>query len=384
MSDAELGRALKLTALLTAVWTVPVIFGVAGHYFGTMVEGQGMPASHIVGHSLAMWYPWIPATPAIFWVTRRLPFLRGRWALSVLAHSGVLAVLFVAQTWFTLIVGQATGHMSPTATFGGQLTALVVNLLLYDVLIYGGVIATAFGVDVARRYRDRDLRASQLETQLERARLMALQGQLQPHFLFNALNSIAMLVRRERKQEALDVVVGFGELLRYVLDEAGTLDVPLEDELRFVRRYLEIEQVRHRDRLQVVFDIEPGTERAIVPNLTLQPLVENALKHGIARLSEGGVVRVIVRRAGERLRLTVENDGPPLDAGFSIEGTQGFGVRNLRDRLVALVDGIAELRLESLPNGRGVCATVALPFRTISDAQPVATDAPAARALRVG
>src|SRR6185503_3016462 len=118
-------------------------------------------------------------------------------------------------------------------------------------------------------------------------RLETLQTQLQPHFLFNALNAIAMLVRRDRKHEAVETIVGFSELLRYVLDEAGTMDVALDEELGFVRRYLEIEKVRLGERLRTHIDVDPGAEQALVPNLMLQPLVENAIKHAIAVRPEG-------------------------------------------------------------------------------------------------
>ena len=213
-SDALIGRVARHTALLTAVWTIPVILGSAGHFFGDMMLTQGgpsMPRVHIYGHSLSMWYPWIPVTPVIFRLARKLRLGGAGWITTPLAHVATLAAVFLAQVWLTLVVGHWTGHVSPEITFRLQFTFQVINLLLYDVLIYAGVVAVAFGIDYARRYRDRDLRASQLETQLERARLETLQMQLQPHFLFNALNSIAMLVRRDRRQEAVDVIVGFGE-----------------------------------------------------------------------------------------------------------------------------------------------------------------------------
>jgi two-component system LytT family sensor kinase len=364
MNDARLGRVVRWGLVLTGIWTIPVIIGTAGHFFGMMVQGEGMPARHIFGHSFAMWYPWIPATPLIFLAYRRVPWSRDRWPLALAAHGAIIGALFLLQTWTTLVVGQVTGHVPEFATFFRNLTALVVNLLLYDLLIYGGVMAVAIGLDYAKRYRDRDLRASQLETQLERARLEALQSQLQPHFLFNALNSVAMLVRRDRKTEALDMVIGFSELLRYVLDEAGTIDVPLEEELGFVRRYLEIEQVRHRDRLRVEFHIEAETNRALVPNLVLQPLVENALKHGIARLPEGGRVVVSSWRRGEMLHLRVENDGPPFSGEPAHEDRQGMGLRNLRERVTALLGVAGSVTLRAADGHEGAVAAVEIPFRS--------------------
>jgi sensor histidine kinase YesM len=242
-----------------------------------------------------------------------------------------------------------------------------VNLLPYDILIYVGVLAVAFGLDYSHRYRDRDLRASQLETQLERARLAALQSQLQPHFLFNALNSVAMLVRRDRKDEALDTLIGFGELLRYLLDEAGTVDLPLDEELGFVRRYVEIERVRYGDRLRVEWDVAPGARSALVPNLILQPLVENAVKHGIAHLPNGGRLRIAAQRrqseGGATLRIEVENDGPPVDGMIAVAESQGTGLRNLRDRLTAIVGPSTKLEVDSAPTFTGALAIVEIAFR---------------------
>lgn len=363
MTDARLGLVVRRAAMLTSVWTVPVIIGTAGHYFGLMADGGSMPASHVIGNNVAMWYVWIPASLAIIWTYRRLPFSRRGWPVAIAAHVGILVAVLLGQAWLTLVVGHATGHIPAHMGFVARIMPWLMDVPAFDVLIYGGVLAVAVGLDYSRRYRDRDLRASQLETQLERARLEALQMQLQPHFLFNALNSIAMLVRRERKQEALDVVIGFGELLRYVLDEAGTIDQPLAAELQFVRRYLEIEKVRHQERLRIAVAVGPDAERALVPNLLLQPLVENALKHGIAHLPKGGEVRITAERRGTMLHIEIENDGPGLPEGFSLDASEGVGLRNLRDRLAALVGDAGTLHLGTASGRQGVVAVIEIPFR---------------------
>jgi hypothetical protein len=374
MNDAALGRTVRWAAILTGIWTIPVVIGTASHFFGMMVEGGGrdMPASHVFGHSFAIWYVWIPFTPLIFALYRR-PFSPRAWPAVALLHLGLVVPLFLMQTLAALVVGHYTGHVPPFVTYRRQLTDGIVNLLPYDLLIYCGVMAVAFGLDYARRFRDRDLRASQLETQLERARLSALQSQLQPHFLFNALNSVAMLVRRDRKEEALDTLIGFGELLRYLLDEAGTVDVPLADELRFVGRYLAIEQVRYRDRLSIEWDIADDARTALVPNLMLQPLVENAVKHGISHLppANGGRLRVAARRVDDTLRIEVENDGPPIEESVMIGEGQGTGLRNLRDRLAAIVG--SSVRLEVGPASRfsGALAVVEIVFRGAERPAPV-------------
>ena len=325
-----------------------------------------MPPSHIIGHSIAMWFVWIPATPVIFWLQRRWsgPASPARRAAVTVWHVATIGSLFLLQSWSTLVVGHATGHIARRVTWADNFAQLVVNVLLYDVFIYLGVVAVAAGVDYAKRYRDRDLRASQLETQLERARMYTLQAQLQPHFLFNALNAIAMLVRRDRKQEAIDVIVGFGELLRYVLNESGTLDVSLGEELAFVRRYLAIEHVRLGDRLRTTIDVDADAERALVPNLLLQPLVENAVKHGVVVSPTGGSLRISARRQADMLRLEVEDNGPGVSPGFSIEedGSGGIGLRNLRDRIDILFTGTGKFSIGPGSSG-GTLARVEIPYR---------------------
>ena len=363
MKDATLGRLVRYTAALIGIWTVPVIIGTTGHFFGQMVRhGERMPSSHIFGHSFAMWYVWIPATPIIFWLYRRTSLTVRAWPLALLGHFLTLGAVFLTQSWTTLVIGHATGHILATTSWREHFTLFVVELLLYDLLVYCGIVAVAAWLDWSRRYRLRDLRASQLETQLERARVEMLQSQLQPHFLFNALNAIAMLVRRDRKQEAVDTIVGFGELLRYVLDESGTIDVTLGEELRFVRQYLEIERIRLGARLSVKIDTTPDVDRAVVPNLILQPLVENALKHSIVVRADGGTVRISAQRIGVNLRLEVEDNGEGLPEGFSIDANSGVGLRNLRDRLSAFFGAAATLELQNVGSG-GLLAIVEIPFR---------------------
>jgi two-component system LytT family sensor kinase len=358
ISDAALGRLVRTTLIIATVWTVAVIIGTAAHYFG-MMDGGTMPMSHIIGDSVAMWYVWIPGTLAIFAVHRQLPFSKTGWPIAVAAHAVVLTGIFAGQVWMSVTIGAMTGHIHMGFVEHAQMLAY--DLVAYDAAIYVGVIAVGYGLDMARRYRERDLRASQLEAQLQRSRLEALQAQLQPHFLFNALNSVAMLVRRDRKDEAVNVIVGFSELLRYVLDEAGTIDVPLSEELAFVGRYLDIERIRYGSRLRVCISASPEARRALAPNLVLQPLVENALKHGIARTPAGGEIRIDARRVGQRLRIEVANDGPPLDDGFSLDGADGVGLRNLRERLQVLSGADGTLQIKNSLSG--VVAVVEIGYR---------------------
>jgi hypothetical protein len=373
MTERRWVRAVAYAALLVIGWSVPVVIGVSGHFVGLSMAAGSMPMSHLIGHSIATWWPWIPVTPLAVLAWRRLP-RRGLGVIAVpLVHLSFAALAFVLQAWMAVVIGHRTGHVMPHTGFVAMALMSVSELVLYDLIVYGGILAMLFGLDYAKRYRDRDLIASQLEAQLAQARLTAMQMQLQPHFLFNALNSVAMLVRTGRSRDALDVIIGFSELLRYVLDEAGTVDVALGTELRFARQYLDIERVRYGDRLAVEMDVPAALEDALVPNLLLQPLVENAIKHGIATRASGGAIAVHVTQERGQLIVRVRNDGPLLPTGWSLDDADGVGLRNVRDRLQAFAGAEATLVLTNVPDGSGVEVRIALPLRrTVSRRAPVA------------
>jgi two-component system LytT family sensor kinase len=357
MTRERLGRSMRRLAIIVGAWTAPALVGIVGYSFGQMAgAGSTMRVSHYVAHSFALWYSWIPATPVIFWIHRH----RRAWWRSMFAHAATLAAVFALQSWLTVIVGTVTGHVIARVGVRQNLAFAVTNLLSYDALIYVGVVVVAVGVDYARRYRDRDVRAAQLETQLERARLESLQMQLQPHFLFNALNAIAMLIRCDRKAEAVKTVVGFGELLRYVLAESATFDVPLAEELDFVTRYLEIARVRFGDSLHVSIHAGAGAATALVPNLLMQPIVENALKHGIG--AAGGHISIRAECRGSRLRLECADDGAGLPSDVDLSRTDGIGLSNLRQRLDALYGDRGSFTIRSR-TGRGTVAVIEIPFQ---------------------
>ena len=227
----------------------------------------------------------------------------------------------------------------------------------------------ALAIDNARHFmeahetRDRALRAAQLESQLAQARLETLRAQLNPHFLFNALNTIAMLVRRNAGQEAVRGVVSLSELLRKVLAGTGAIEVPLREELGVIEHYLGIEQLRFGNRLTVRIAADPETLDALVPSLVLQPLVENAVRHGIARSSKGGTVEVRCRRSNGSLIICVRDDCVGLAEGWDPMTSGGIGLANTRERLLRLYARDQHFDVRNAPGG-GALATVEIPFHT--------------------
>jgi len=353
-------RWLRGAALLLLIWTVPVLIGSSSHFFGMAMEGgMSMPASHIWGHSMATWYIWIPATPLIIWLGRRYRFARGEWTRALLVHLVAASVVFVLQTLVVTDVNLWTGHFVPDGDLGRRLVNAVVNQYVFDLLTYGIVLSADAGFRLARESRDRNLRAARLERQLAQARLEALRMQLQPHFLFNTLNSAVMLVRQGANAEATSVLVQISELLRYVLDERESM-VPLREELHFLRRYLDLEQVRFRDRLVVEAEVPDALLDVPVPNLILQPIVENALRHGIGARAAVGHLAIRARRTAQGLELEVEDDGPGLRPGWSLEHDAGVGLTTTMGRLEELFGPGYRLAVGAGKEG-GTRVTIALP-----------------------
>ncbi len=231
-----------------------------------------------------------------------------------------------------------------------------------DVLAYGALAGLTHAVYFYRRYRERERRALFLESNLTRARLHALQAQLQPHFLFNTLNAIATLLRRDVKA-AENTLMSLSELLRLALSRSEQQEISLRDELRFLERYVQIQQTRFGERLKFELAIESQSLDCLVPTLMLQPLVENAIQHGIEPTGNPGVVRVSGRREQERLVVQVQDNGAGVDAERSAGQNGGIGLSNLRQRLSALYGTEQKLEIISRPED-GTRVWIELPFHT--------------------
>ncbi len=352
---------LRSTLILFGIWSVPVLIGSSGHFLGMAAQGMQlqMPAYHIWGHSLATWYIWIPTTPVILWLGRRYHFGEGQRLVSLLVHVVAASLMFLLQALSIIYVSTAIGHMTPGVPLGDRLAGEIINQYVFTLLTYAVVVSAAAGLRLARHSRDRERQALQLEAQLAQARLEALRSQLQPHFLFNALNSAVMLVRQGNNPEATSVLVQISDLLRYVLDERTPM-VSLRDELHFLHRYLGIEQVRFGDRLVVEASVPDDLLGLPVPNLILQPLVENALRHGVGAKTGVGHLSIRARRNGSGLELEIEDDGPGVEAGWSLERDAGVGLSSTMRRLQELFGAGYKLEISSGTSG-GTLARVTVP-----------------------
>lgn len=379
-SAGRLERRERLAIL--AVWTGLGLLESAKAWVELQAQGAPDALSTALAGNMPWWLLWAAFTPAVIALARRFPLHRPRLA-SVAAHiaaSVVLAVLHhalaAALYYFTntrgleLYVGGQLGPMTPARQFRGFLSAyFVVNVLTYWAALAGYLV-----LEFYKRYREGELRSARLEADMHEARLAALRMELNPHFLFNTLNAIAGLVRRTRNDEAVRMIARLGELLRATLEDADDREVPLEKELELLRIYLEIESIRFGDRLSVSMEVSPEAELALVPPLILQPLVENAVRHGVA-LHEGPA-RIDIRATveGERLEIVVANSGGDGATPEADTRRRGIGLENTRERLRHLYGERASLRLEPLPDG-GAQALLSAPLRSSG-----ATPGPAAPA----
>jgi two-component system LytT family sensor kinase len=318
--------------------------------------------------NLGYWYTWACLTPAILSLTRRFPFDRASWKLSIPVHvAGVLVATslhVVLAVALRVLTYYAFGESLDTWLHEAQ-EMLILNFD-WEMMTYWTIV----GVGTALRYlheaRARELNAAQLETRLVEARLHTLQRQMQPHFLFNTLNTISALMHRD--VEAADAMIArLSDLLRMSLQRVGVQEVPLKEELDFLSKYLEIEQTRFRDRLTVVFDVQAETLDALVPNLLLQPLVENAIKHGIGPRPTPGQIAVRARINGALLELDVQDNGVGLSAARLTDFNRGVGLSNTRSRLDHLYGSLHRFEFRQPAEG-GLLVCIAIPMAELASA----------------
>lgn len=309
--------------------------------------------------------PWLylaAAAPLVARMARRFPLGRDTWTRRLGPHllanaaiaSGYAAVVVLAGISF----GDSYYQETPFLVAYGKMLAKGVQLQLF---VYWLVVALTHAYDYHRKARDAELAFCRLETQLAHAQLQALKMQLHPHFLFNTLHAIGVLVRKQDTQGSLQMLSGLADLLRLALDDTGRQLVPLKHELDFLGRYLAIEKVRFSDRLEVRVDVAPEVLDALVPNLILQPLVENAIRHGIAPRAASGRVVVAARRERGALSLSVHDDGVGLPESFCVERCAGVGLRNVRARLGQLYPGDHRFEVAQAPDG-GASVSLQIPL----------------------
>jgi two-component system LytT family sensor kinase len=354
---------------IVAIWAMLGVIYAAPIYIEVRAEQHGHQAWRIFTWGILTWLAWAPLTPAIIWLARRFSLVGDAWKRNLAVHlPGFLFISLLHSamgTAVTLWIQPFDNMGDSPKTFWPRFLSRLQGSFGSDLLVYGAVIGVFYAVDYYRKYREREFLATRLEAQLAQAQLDALRMQLHPHFLFNTLNSIVGLVRDNKNSAAVSMLVGLSDLLRHTLEHSSRQEVELREEINFIKLYLSIQEMRFSDRLRIELDIDPRTTKALVPNLILQPLTENALRHGIGRSADSGLVGISAAVNDGHLRLTVYDEGAGLPEDWQLNGSAGIGLANTAARLQQLYDNDHEFDIRNRDGG-GVEVVIVMPLRTAS------------------
>lgn len=354
-----------LVVFLCALWTLPGILYTAQIYEIGIVATPPTTLFRAALHALPTWWIWIPATPLVVWLARRLPIRRGTGVWRVLLHVAasfvvaMLLLIFVAY-WYH-VTAPFDDRVRTTAEWIWTLRNST-HFHLF-ILSYWLILSAVHIVDSERRLRQQQVTTARLDALAAQSRTQMLANQLKPHFLFNALNGLSTLILRGDTKSAQLMLESLASFLRESLRVSESRLVPLRDELDLISKYLSVEKVRLGDKLEIRTEIDAETEHALVPTLLLQPLVENAVRHGIGSTEAGGEIIIRSKRVDSGLCLQVENDGAGLSPNWRNRTGEQVGLDNTSRRLALLYENQHFLRLEELPGGR-VRVEIVIPFQT--------------------
>jgi two-component system, LytTR family, sensor kinase len=362
--SAAPGRSFRTAAAIFFIATLAGLFFAAQIYYSAASLERPVTWGQALYWGFGDWYEWALLSPAIFWLCRRFRFERSVWPKSPAVHlvagltfAGVHAVMCAAAS---VLQGAVVG---PPVSFTASAQRLLAGRSHFNFAVYLLIVAAWHAWEYHRKYREREAEAADLSARLARAQLEALRMQLNPHFLFNTLNAISSLMLKD-VISANKMISRLGELLRFALENKDQQEVPLRQELDFLQRYLEIERIRFGPRLNIAIETEPATLQAVVPNLILQPLVENAIHHAIEPAASAGQITLRSTLDHGKLLLEVVDNGRGLS--FETEGPnqtrERVGLSNTQERLRKLYGSEQSFGLRQNLAG-GVTASIVIPFR---------------------
>jgi signal transduction histidine kinase len=366
---------LRQGAIVFLLATALGFFFAAQIYFSAAATHRDVSWVQALYWSFTDWYEFALLAPIILWTCGRFRFQRGSWLRALAVHlcvglllAGIHVVMCalsdVFQGWVT----------AKPVVFAKSLRGILYNRIHYNLAVYAVIVCAWHAWDYYRKFREREAQAVELTGRLAQAQLQALRMQLNPHFLFNTLNAISSLMLKDVRA-ANKMLSRLGDLLRLTLEQGDQQEVPLRQEIEFLRCYLEIEQIRFGERLQLKVNVDPSTFEAAVPTLILQPLVENAVRHGIEPQETGGQIELRSIRNNGRLVLQVSDNGPGLtpDTVQAVEAStrtrEPIGLNNTRERLRKLYGENQQFDLAGNAMG-GVTASLSIPFRVALAASP--------------
>jgi len=363
MSEKSQKRSLNWI-WICGIWIAGGLFNASQSVLLMSAEGAHHPWQPVCASEFASWLPWMLATPLVAGLARRFPVTRASGVQSIAVHAVAFSIIsLIASAWYALLLMlfNPWEHPQPQGPFINLWGNLLIDQMLTFMIVYALILAITTVMDSRARIARQQTETARLSEELSRAHLAALRRQMEPHFMFNTLNSIAGLVRDHRNDAAVSMIVGLSEFLRRASEDSQRAQVTLAEEVEYLQRYVDIQKARFAERLTVSMNIPAELLQATVPNLLLQPLVENAIKHGIAKRVAGGVVHVTAAKIDGRLSLSVYNDGPRLPADWQAT-SKGIGIANLRTRLQILHRDDFDLQLRDI-DPAGVEVLVTLPLR---------------------
>ena len=314
----------------------------------------------VAAFAVLRWYIWLAIFPFIVTMSRRFPIETRQWPKNAAMHLAISLSVALAILAFYAFFRSATGWVARPGGFFSSYRYLLFSRLHWYVLAYWGLLGIAVAIDLYWRVREREFRTLELEGQLAKAQLTALRMQLQPHFLFNTLNHAAEQIHLD-PEGAEKMILRLSDLLRTVLEAHSTDEVPLREEMRFLEKYLEIQRLRFRDRLKIDVDLSPEALDVPVPTLMLQPIVENSIRHGIARRPGAGAIQIRGSIEGARLTLQIRDDGEGLTPEPAAGA--GVGIANTKNRLRQLYGDEQAFEIRSNEGAAGATVTVQIPVR---------------------
>ena len=352
------GRSRHFWLLVAAVSIIPALLSAFTSYLNSRFAGRGSADWRGVILSGLLWLFFGAFTPLIYVLARRFPLRRERIVRAVMVHLGGALTMCLGWVSAGLLLSLLLNRRPPDMPILRYYLSLLLTSLTLCLFLYFAVLGGIYALTYYREAREREAQQTRLAAQLAEARLSALRMQLNPHFLFNSLNAITVLVRDRNTRDASRMLELLGGVLRQVLQSEKRQEVTLDEELQFIEKYLAIEQVRFSDRLQVRWSINPDARDALVPAFILQPLVENAVRHGISKRSEAGLIEIKGQELEGDLVLSVQDNG----AGYSAESGRGVGLANTRARLETLFGEAGRLEVINAEGG-GTIATLRFPLR---------------------
>jgi len=359
IESERLQRWARVWLVGFVLWTLLAFLSAAGAHVYFLSMGTPISWAQLLAWNVTISFIWSLLTPIIYELSRRYTFDRASWKGSLPLHIvASVAVAFLGAVTLVAVNPFITWTKEPAVPF----FAHVLSRTFMDIQRYWYVLLITQAIAYYGKYQERQLLSSQLEAQLANAQLEVLKIQLEPHFLFNTLNSIAALARHDG-EAAEHMTLQLADLLRMSLDGVGVHEVPLHQELTFLQKYIDIQQVRFHDRLSVETDIEPRTLDTMVPNLILQPIVENAIRHGIGPRRAPGIVRISSWRDRDDVWMEIRDNGVGLSGGRGIRPPEGVGLTNTRGRLRQLYNDDHAMVLEDAPGG-GCTVKIRVPYRT--------------------